>query len=123
MSLRIIIADDHPVVRIGTRAVIESSGVGRVVGEADSAQALMALLGSQPCDLLVTDYNMPGYSGIDLVYEALSIQPLLPIALASGYITAEIEQAAMAAGARALVHKPNDVEELCATVHRLLNER
>ena len=72
---------------------------------------------------LVTDYNMPGYSGIDLVYEALSIQPLLPIALASGYITAEIEQAAMAAGARALVHKPNDVEELCATVHRLLNER
>lgn len=55
MSLRIIIADDHPVVRIGTRAVIESSGVGRVVGEADSAQALMALLGDQPCDLLVTD--------------------------------------------------------------------
>jgi two-component system capsular synthesis response regulator RcsB len=34
--------------------------VGRVVGEADSAQALMALLGSQPCDLLVTDYSMPG---------------------------------------------------------------
>lgn len=60
MSLRIIIADDHPVVRIGTRAVIESSGVGRVVGEADSAQALMTLLGSQPCDLLVTDYSMPG---------------------------------------------------------------
>ncbi|UUS15412.1 response regulator [Stenotrophomonas sp. CD2] len=58
--MRIIIADDHPVVRIGTRAVIESSGVGRVVGEADSAQALMGLLGSQPCDLLVTDYSMPG---------------------------------------------------------------
>ncbi|MCR1818225.1 hypothetical protein N7599_05195 [Stenotrophomonas sp. GD04032] len=52
MSLRIIIADDHPVVRIGTRAVIESSGVGRVVGEADSAQALMTLLANQPCDLL-----------------------------------------------------------------------
>jgi PAS domain S-box-containing protein len=74
-------------------------------------------------DLLVTDYNMPGYSGIDLVHEALSIQPQLPIALASGYITAEIEQAALAAGARALVHKPNDVEELCATVHRLLHAR
>ena len=78
---------------------------------------------AQDCDLLVTDYNMPGYSGIDLVHEALSIQPQLPIALASGYITTEIEQAALAAGARALVHKPNDVEELCATVHRLLNER
>lgn len=96
----------------------------QVSGFTDPHEATEALRAApQDYDLLVTDYNMPGYSGIDLVYEALSIQPLLPIALASGYITAEIEQAAMAAGARALVHKPNDVEELCATVHRLLNER
>jgi hypothetical protein len=49
------------------------------------------------------------------------IRPDLPVALASGYVTAEIEQAAMAEGARALIHKPNDVEELCATVHRLIH--
>jgi two-component system cell cycle sensor histidine kinase/response regulator CckA len=48
------------------------------------------------------------------------IRPDLPVALASGYVTAEIEQAAMAEGARALIHKPNDVEELCATVERLI---
>jgi two-component system, cell cycle sensor histidine kinase and response regulator CckA len=96
----------------------------QVSGFTDPHEAIEALRAApQDCDLLVTDYNMPGYSGIDLVHEALSIQPQLPIALASGYITTEIEQAALAAGARALVHKPNDVEELCATVHRLLNER
>ena len=96
----------------------------RVSGFTDPHMATQALRATpQEFDLLVTDYNMPGYSGIDLVHEALTIQPQLPIALASGYITAEIEQAALAAGARALVHKPNDVEELCATVHRLLNER
>jgi len=71
-------------------------------------------------DLLVTDYNMPGYCGVDLVREARTIRTDLPVALASGYITAEIEQAARAEGASALIHKPNDVEELCATVQRLV---
>ena len=73
-------------------------------------------------DLLVTDYNMPGYSGIDLVRAARSIRADLPVALASGYVTPEIEQAALAEGARALIHKPNDVEEMCATVQRLIHD-
>jgi two-component system cell cycle sensor histidine kinase/response regulator CckA len=71
-------------------------------------------------DLLVTDYNMPGYSGVDLLREARLIRPELPVALASGYITPEIEKSALAEGARALIHKPNDVDELCETVQRLL---
>ncbi len=71
-------------------------------------------------DLLVTDYNMPGYSGVDLLREARQIRPELPVALASGYITPEIEKSALEEGARALIHKPNDVDELCETVQRLL---
>jgi DNA-binding NarL/FixJ family response regulator len=63
---------------------------------------------------------MPGYSGVDLLRDAAAIRPGLPVALASGYVTPEIEQAAQAAGARALIHKPNDVEEMCETVQRLL---
>ena len=64
---------------------------------------------------------MPGFVGTDLVREARQIRPDLPVALASGYVTTEIEQAAMAEGANALIHKPNDVEELVATVHRLIH--
>ena len=71
-------------------------------------------------DLLVTDYNMPGYSGIDLLREARIIRPDLPVALASGYVTAEIEQSALTEGASALIHKPNDVDEMCETLQRLL---
>ena len=74
----------------------------------------------QEFDLLVTDYNMPGYCGVDLLLEARAIRPDLPVALASGYVTTEIEQRAFAAGASALIHKPNDVEELCETVQQLL---
>ncbi|MFT4241623.1 MAG: ATP-binding protein [Acidovorax sp.] len=92
-----------------------------VSGYTDPHEATAALRAApQAYDLLVTDYNMPGFCGVDLVREARSIRPGLPVALASGYVTAEIEQAALAEGARALIHKPNDVEELCATVQRLV---
>lgn len=71
-------------------------------------------------DLLVTDYNMPGYSGVELLREVRLIRPELPVALASGYVTPEIEQSALAEGARALIHKPNDVDEMCETLQQLL---
>ncbi|MEG0539548.1 MAG: ATP-binding protein [Comamonas sp.] len=74
-------------------------------------------------DLVVTDYNMPGYCGVDLVRDSKSIRPDLPVALASGYITAEIEAQAIAAGAMALIYKPNDVDELCETVDRLIHPK
>jgi CheY-like chemotaxis protein len=48
----------------------------------------------------VTDYNMPGYSGVELLREVRAIRPDLPVALASGYVTAEIERSALAEGAR-----------------------
>jgi CheY-like chemotaxis protein len=74
----------------------------------------------QGFDLLVTDYNMPGYSGLDLLRAVKSIRPELPVALASGYVTPELEKGAYEAGASALVYKPNDVNELCETVQRLI---
>jgi PAS domain S-box-containing protein len=81
-----------------------------------------AALAGRPMDfdLLVTDYNMPGYSGVQLLRAAKSIRPELPVALASGYVTPEIEKNAFEAGASALVYKPNDVNELCETVQRLI---
>ena len=87
----------------------------------DPRQAVAALRErAADFDLLVTDYNMPGYCGVDLMREARLIRPDLPVALASGYVTPEIEQSALAEGARALIHKPNDVGELCDTVQRLV---
>mgnify|MGYP000875671625 CR=1 FL=1 len=93
-----------------------------VTGFTDPREATAALE-ADPArfDLMVTDYNMPGYSGLELLRAARTIRADLPVALASGYVTTEIEQAARAEGARALIHKPNDVEELCATVDQLIH--
>ncbi len=71
-------------------------------------------------DLVVTDYNMPGYSGIDLLRQLKLIRADLPVALASGYVTPELEQSAIREGANALIYKPDDVSEFCETVQRLI---
>lgn len=74
----------------------------------------------QTFDLLVTDYNMPGFSGIDLLRQVKRIRPEVPVALALGYVTPELEQSAMVEGASALIYKPDDVSEFCETVQRLI---
>lgn len=115
MSLRIIIADDHPVVRIGTRAVIESSGVGRVVGEADSAQALMTLLANQPCDLLVTDYSMPGIpqaDGFAMIGMIRRRHPDLPVLMLSVSSNLAILRMVLDSGVLGLVDKSSSMDEL-----------
>jgi two-component system cell cycle sensor histidine kinase/response regulator CckA len=111
--------DDQALVFLVERAL---SRKGFKVSSFTDPHLAAAALRSQPqsYDLLVTDYNMPGYCGVDLLREARAIRPNLPVALASGYVTKEIEESAFAEGARALIHKPNDVEELCDTVQRLI---
>ena len=111
--------DDEALVFLVERALTRK---GFAVSTFTDPHEAAAALRERPLafDLLVTDYNMPGYCGLDLLREARQIRPDLPVALASGYVTAEIEQSAIAEGARALIHKPNDVDELCDTVQRLL---
>ncbi len=119
-SYHIMYVDDDKALVFLVQRLLKRRGY-IVSGFTDPHEAAAALRANPyTYDLLVTDYNMPGYCGVDLVREALSIRADLPVALASGYITAEIEQAARAEGARALIHKPNDVEEMCTTVQKLL---
>ena len=72
-------------------------------------------------DLLLTDFNMPGMSGLEVAKEVLAINPALPVAVASGYITDELQADALAAGVREVVFKTDAVEDFCAMVARLVN--
>lgn len=113
--------DDQALVFLVTRVLTRKGFV--VTTFTDPLEARSALQANPlSYDLLVTDYNMPGFSGLDLLREAKAIRPDLPVALASGYVTPEIEHHAMQGGASALIYKPNDVNELCETVQRLISD-
>ena len=112
--------DDQALVFLVTRVLTRKGFVVTTFSDPLQAQAALA---ANPMlfDLLVTDYNMPGFSGLELLRSAKLIRPDLPVALASGYVTQEIELSAVEAGACALIYKPNDVNELCETVQRLVS--
>ncbi len=117
---RVMYVDDDEALVFLVKRVLTRQGY-RVQTFTDPRAAVHALRADPACcDLLLTDFNMPGYSGVDLLQDAKTIRPDLPVALASGYVTPDIEQAARAAGACALIHKPNDVDELCRTVQAML---
>jgi PAS domain S-box-containing protein len=118
----VMYVDDDEALVFLVKRVLSRQGY-QVQTFSDPKAALGALQNaSVKIDLLVTDFNMPGYSGVELLRDAQRIRPELPVALASGYVTPQIEQDALQAGARALIHKPNDIDELCATVQRLLSQ-
>lgn len=59
VMIRVIVADDHPVVLVGVRTVLERQGDIKVVGEASNGRELIELLKRQPCDVIITDFSMP----------------------------------------------------------------
>ena len=83
----------------------------------------LAALRERPAafDVVVTDYNMPRCSGVEVAREVARIRPGLPVLISSGYVSDALRAEAAAAGVRYVLHKENTLEELCATVRRVLD--
>ena len=112
--------DEESIVSLMTR-LLGRRGY-RVSGFTDPGEALAAVR-ADPAqfDLAVTDYNMPGISGLDLARTLREIRADLPVMLISGYITEELQREAPAAGVRELIFKADAVEEVCEAVARYAN--
>ena len=74
-------------------------------------------------DVVVTDYNMPGLSGLEVAHTLTAQHPALPVVVSSGYVTAELQQAAAAGAVAALVNKVDTTEALAPTVREVLAAR
>ena len=96
----------------------------RVSAYLEQREALDALLaGEHRFDLVVTDFNMPGMSGLDVARAIRDARPDLPVIVVSGYVTDALRAQAAAAGVRELIAKPHEVEELRDVVQRLVKPR
>ena len=112
--------DDDESLLFLTQRMLERRGY-RVTAHA-APDAALAAVRADPhgFDLVVTDFNMPGKSGLDVARAVRAIRPDLPVAIISGYITDQLRAEAEGGGVRALIFKPNAVEELCDAVQRLI---
>jgi CheY-like chemotaxis protein len=114
------IDDERALVRLAVRVFLR---LNYRISACTGADEALRQFAAEPdkYDLIITDFNMPGMSGMDIAKALLQIRPDVPIVLISGYLrAAEIEQA-QALGIREVLTKPSAVQDLVAVVQRLLS--
>jgi PAS domain S-box-containing protein len=120
---RVIYVDDDETMVLMVQHLLQRCGY-RVLA-CHSARAALGAVRQHPegFDLVVTDFNMPESSGLDLARELARVRPGLPVIISSGYITEEQRTLAREAGVRGLLEKQNTFEDLPGLARKVLSER
>ncbi len=114
--IRVVLADDHAVVRAGTRQFLELGGDVQVVAEAADGEQAKILIEQQQPDVVVLDVQMPGASGIEVCRWARARYPRLGLLLLTAYDDEPYVLAALQAGANGYVLKTVPPEEVLRAV-------
>jgi signal transduction histidine kinase len=119
-SQQVLYVDDDEIIVLMVERLLAQAGYR--VRSCRSADAALAVLRADPqgVDLLITDHNMPGRTGLELAREVAVLRPQLPVVISSGYITDALRRDAAAVGVRHMLQKQHTLEELVPLVQRLL---
>lgn len=120
-QIRILIADDHAIVRQGLRMMLMAENGYEVVAEAGSYGEVMDAIPTHPVDCLLTDYRMGDAHGVEGLENIRTAHPTLPIVLLTGVDSGLVLDAALRAGVDAVVLKEGDGDELLLAIQSVLS--
>lgn len=118
---RVVIVDDHPVMRFGLAAIISLQPDMEVVGEAGSGEEACTLCASRPADVVLMDLRLPDISGVEAIRKIKKVKPELRFIVLTTYDGDEDIHRALEAGAHSYLLKAmshGDVTTAIRTVHR-----
>jgi DNA-binding NarL/FixJ family response regulator len=115
-ATRVVLADDHTLVRAGVRRILESHAEVEVVGDVADGDAALALLAEQPVDVLVLDLTMPGRDGFEVLREAKSLRPALKVLVLTMHDNPEYVLRAVQQGADGYLLKDSAAQDLLAAI-------
>lgn len=118
-TIRILIADDHSVVRAGLKSLLEHQGHFKVVAEASTGEQAIKLAKEHRPDVAVLDIRMPGVSGIEACRQIKESLPSCNVIMLTSYAEDELVMAAIQAGAAGYVLKRIGDNELVQAVERV----
>ncbi|MCS7338467.1 MAG: response regulator transcription factor [Verrucomicrobiae bacterium] len=118
--MKILIADDHEIVRRGLRDLLVKELGSVQVEEAGDSRTTMELLGKGPWDLIVLDINMPGRNGLEVLSEARRLCPKTPVLILSMYPEEEFALRAFKLGAAGYINKRSAASELITAVKKVM---
>jgi len=117
--IRILIADDHAIVREGLKQIVAESSDMAVAGEAANGQEVLEQVSKNDWDLLLLDIAMPGRAGMDILKQLRSERPELPVLMLSMYPEEQYAVRALKAGASGYLTKESAPEELIAAIRKV----
>jgi len=119
MPLRVVLADDHLILRQGLKALLESHGLDVVAAEPDGRTAVEAVRRLAP-DVVVLDMAMPGLNGVEAAHEITRREPRPHVLLLSGLDDPRVVPAALRAGVRGFVLKAQGVDDLLRAIEAVV---
>ena len=119
-TLRILLVDDHPVVRRGLRDILVDAFEGAVIHEVGSGREAVGLVRSEQWTVVVLDLSLPDGSGLEILKTIREIRPALPVLILSMHAVDQFARRAIAAGAAGYLTKDTADAELVTAVSRLM---
>jgi DNA-binding NarL/FixJ family response regulator len=117
--IKIIIADDHPVVRFGMTKIVSKDPDIVVVGEAQSSHEVMELMRTRKVDVVVLDISMPGRSGLEILEQLKCEYPKIPVLILSMHSEEQYAVMAFKTGAAGYLTKKSALEELIMAIRKV----
>ena len=118
--IRVLIVDDHAVVRRGLRELLSDEFRGAAFGEASTAQQALEQISKKEWDVALLDITLPGRSGLDLLKEVKAARPRLPVLVLSVHPEDQFAVRVLKAGAEGYLTKESAPEELVNAIRKIL---
>jgi two-component system, NarL family, invasion response regulator UvrY len=121
--IRILIADDHAVVREGVKRILADTDDLMIAGEASQGQEVLAKVSAEAWDMVLLDISMPGRNGLDVLRQLKLAYPELPVLVFSMHPENQYAVRAFKAGAAGYLTKESIPEELVAAIRKVVQGR
>jgi len=118
---RILVVDDHPIIRQGLALMLNREGDLVVCGEAEDATGAMLVMASARPDILIVDISLNGPDGLDLLKNIRTTHPALPVLILSMHDESIYAERALRAGANGYIMKQEATEKVLVAIRRILN--
>ncbi|ODT43732.1 MAG: DNA-binding response regulator [Nitrospira sp. SCN 59-13] len=117
---KILVVDDHAVVRQGVKQILNEQFQGAVIGEARNAEEMIDRIQKFTWDIVVLDVGMPGKSGLDALKDLKQVCPKLPVLVLSAYPEDQLARRMLKAGASGYLTKDSAPNELVQALKKIL---
>ena len=117
--IKVLLADDHSIVRAGLRRIVEESGEMHVVAEAANGQEAIQLVNETAPDVAVVDISMPGLDGLEVIAQLQALKPKLPILVLTMHEEGQYVVRAIQAGAMGYLTKQSAPEQLVKAIRKI----